>query len=146
MSIGMSEVMLKRGRMFQPGVHGACEGKHGKGSGCQSARDTLVKTDDDGELDQGGQTSAQRVITHFLVQFHLLLGQLFLIALVLFLHILELFGVVKLLHFLAGLDLFHHEGVSCQADQDGEQDDRDAEVAHQTIDGQQNVGHRLYYY
>ncbi len=77
--------------IFEPGINRAREGQHGKGGGCQRTCDALIQADDDGELDERGQTSTQGVVTHFLIKLHLFLGQLFLIALVLFLHILELF-------------------------------------------------------
>ncbi len=110
----------------------------------QGADDRAVQAEDDRQLDQRRQTAAERIEAHFLIQFQLLLLQLLLVILVLLLHVLPRLGSLHLLHLLRTALLLQGERQGHEADQGGEDDDRQPEVVpEQIIDPQQAVDHRI---
>ena len=110
-------------------------------SGSQGMDDALVEPDDDRELDHGGQAGGERVDAAFLVDAHLLGGQLLTVLGILLLDVLPFLVLLQVLHHLGGLQLLRVERPGDGTDQNGEQDDGDAEVmADDVIDPKQDIG------
>ena len=86
----------------------------------------LPEPDEDRQLDQGRQAAGDRVDSVLLVKGEGLLGQPFLVVLVLLLKLLQV--RLKLLHLLGGERLLAADREHEPADQERQQDDRDAVV------------------
>ena len=100
-----------------------------------------VHRDQDRELQEEREATAQGVHPRLLVQLHRLFLDLGLVALELLLQLLDL--RLDRLHRLHRLDLLHAEGEQDHLDHDGEDDDRQAVVADQVVDLREDPSDRV---